>query len=67
MVKNNKAAEKALEKSSEPRTDSESVAAESLQDLNTQETFVLQQAKEAARELRISTAPIVKKKVVEYA
>ena len=34
-LKNNKAAEKAPEKSSDPQTDLGSVAAESLQDLNT--------------------------------
>jgi len=67
MVKNNKVAEKALEKSSDPQTDSEFVATESLQNLNTQGTFVLQQSKEVARELGTSIVHIVKKKVVEDA
>ena len=55
---------------SDPRTDAQHVAAESLQNQGSQEAqeaFVIEQAKSITRELGTSVAHIVKKKVVEDA
>jgi len=67
MVKNKQVAEKTIEKSSDHQTNSESVAAESLQNMNSQEAFVLNQAKVVAREIGSSVAHIVKQKTIEAA
>ena len=56
--------------SSDPQTDGESVAAESLQvqeSQQAQEAFIIEQGKSVARELRTSVAHHVEKKTVEDA
>jgi hypothetical protein len=69
-IKQAEFAQKNFKMSSDPQTDIPSIAAESVQNLGTQDSIdasTLQQAKEIARKLGSFVAHIVRKKVVEAA